>query len=333
MASSAGVLTKQFLALSQDCLLLAETGTGRQLAETAFTRSGGDQHLQGQSLLLMARMDVLDSRLVRAHRLSKLAVQAFHQVGDDVQEAAALTTLGYAASALQQDDAALLAGERACSLANETGNLLHLADGLNYLGLAQMWADQHTAAMHSFEAAVWHATDVDRTAAAFQPLVNACIAAVLRHHRAVHVDAQFETDLTPLLAITTKCLAFRSGGAIATLNKGTTGSGLMALLEFALAYAAAQRGHIECALAHIKACRDSVSTWSSNTWLNALVWWGRVEIALVLGDLEQAQQCAWAMQSTARAGQQQPLRTIAARLAFHIEQQLLARRLRQPCTT
>jgi tetratricopeptide (TPR) repeat protein len=331
MPSSTGVLTQQFLALAQDCLLLAETETGRRLAQTAFARSDMDPHLRGQSLLLMARLDVLDSQLVRAHRFSAMAVTAFQATGDIFQEAAALATLGYTASALKNDDEAITASERACVLVSEDSSMMPLADSLNYLGLAQMWAGQYDAALDTFEASIWHADDADRSAAGFQPMVNACITEVLKHHHDVHVEPSGEADLTRLLALTWKCQALRASGAIATLNNGTTGSGLMALLEFALAYAAAQRGHIESAMAHVKACRDSVSTWSSNTWLNALSWWGRFEIAMALGDLEQAQQCAWAMQTTARTGQQRPLRAVAARLAQHVEQQLLARRVAQAC--
>ncbi len=322
------LLTTQYLALAQECLAHGETASGRELAQHAFTRSCTNEALQGQSLLVLAQLDVLDSQLVRALRLGRMASTAFRSLGDTTNEALALTTFSYAASALKHDELALAATERSISLVDHADEGLVQANGLNYLGLAQMWAGKSDQAIRTFEASVWYAEDTDRPETSFQPLVNSCVALVFRHHQAVYVQRESGAEtLSGMHSLTQQAQRLWSQGAAVPLNRGTTGSGLQALLEFSMSYAFAQSGDFERSEMHALACRRASSTWAETTWLRALFWWARFELANQLGDLHQAQQLAWAMHSAAAAGQQRHLETIAARLTRYIEARIAASRV------
>lgn len=320
MQSIGGVITEQFLELSQERLLLADTTTGRDLALEALLRSSKDSHRQAQAYLILARLDILDSKLSRAAQFAKLAADGFGDTQDPVSQASALSAFGYAASALKNDALSIEAIRRGQTLVDGHGKALARADCLNYLGLAHMWAGDQEQSHRALNDSLWFALEANR--GQFQPLVNICIAEVMAHHHSVHVLKDGQGDLDSLFSVTRHCDVVRRAGVPAVLNKGTTGAGLTALLEFALAYCCAQRKDFGQAMLHIRACRESVTRWSPSTWLKALAWWARIEVAIAQRQWQQALQCCWAMKSAAIAGEQRHLQDVATRLKLHVERHL-----------
>ena len=100
-------------------------------------------------------------------------------------------------------------------------------------------------------------------------------------------------------------------GCTAMLRPGTsTDSGLI-LLDFASCFSASRAGLLEEAYQHFAACRDRTCAMPRPGWLQALVWWLRLELARAHCNVPLSIHSAHAMGIFAGRGEHAPLQALA----------------------
>src|SRR5690606_30523430 len=95
-------LNQQFLTLSVEPLSTGNLAVSRKLAEEALLRAlqDGDTHYEARASLLLARGDVVCSRMQRARAQSAWAAERFALHDDTLNQSVALAVSSYACATL-----------------------------------------------------------------------------------------------------------------------------------------------------------------------------------------------------------------------------------------
>jgi hypothetical protein len=272
-----------------------------------------DLALHAQTRLLMAQLDVHDSRMTHAQIHGVQALAAFQQLGDALGAAEALCVESYSASALGRPARAAKAARECADLHASTRWLHTRALGLNYLGVAAFWQGDHVGSCNALDAArdavLVHSP---RDAQAFQPHVNAAFnnflsLAAQRDQGTGHADAG------PFLQSVATARRLALCGDISGLTRGAHDIGLT-LLTFLCAQASLLTGDEQDAQLYAEACRRRTARLASTSWLHALPHWWHHDLALQRGDHRAAGMAAWGLRQAARLGEHQPLAELGDRL-------------------
>lgn len=311
-------LTSAREALSQGDCEAVRTAAGRGLL-AAVTRR--DPHSQAIACLMLAQALTLESQMQWAHRFATKAKVLFSEVEDAAGVSDSLLTLSYVDSSRGRNDQALSAAGDA--IAGARGIDRRQAAGWNYYGVASFWTRNYGRARRVLEVSSQFALEeTGSVAATFHPLVNACFAEVLRAH-----DSQRKGELFDGFELE-RCVAqsweLVGQGMTGNLMKREADPGMF-LLEFESCFIASRTGRSDKADRHYLKCLERASTLPRSSWMHALVWWARIELAKATGEARQAAVAANAMVSLTNAGEHVPLQTLAKALrADSIDQALMA---------
>lgn len=266
-------------------------------------QSKRDPHLEARASLLLAQGFQLGSRLRLAADYGARAADLFHARSDAEGLADALSLRSYCASAFGRHDEALLLATRGIEVRAAQKGPQPDAMGLNYFGVASLWAGDLASARGVLDAAALYAVEEGCAAAAFQPVVNAACAEVLRLMR------EGEQDTGQLAALL--------GWARQLLRRGARGSSrgsadiVMLLLSFCDFMLAQRRGEAErAAMLHLD-CIQRAARLPRRSWLHAFAWWARYERSKSAGDTAGALRSTRAMAAAAREGEHATLAALA----------------------
>lgn len=292
------------------------------MANEALTRcvKSGDKSAEASALLVMSQACVQESKLRLAHRFGSRAQQLFAGNSDAGSQAQALTVVSYTASLLGMDGLALQSAKDGLALLEDLGAPRGRAFGFNYLGVAATWAKDFEGASGLLETSVWFARNDDKTAAtSFQPLVNSCILEILR---ITHVRGPFSTreDCEVLDRLLRDAWSLARNGLTGALAEVAADVGLL-LLNFASCFSACRARHTDDAFRYFNACSEASKRFASANWIHAVTCWAQLELALCVGDSEQAIRCARDMARVSARGECAQL----GQLALSFETRLKAR--------
>lgn len=311
-------LTKQYLSLSQDAMASGQIENSRSLAQVVLTRAEHvrDVHTQGEALLTLAQLDVLDSRLSRAQAFSSRAASLFRSSSDEQLYADALSVSSYTASARGLNDSAQqLAALGLQSRKYQTANTVQVA-GYNYRGVAAFWAAEYDEADAALEAAVWLAGDGRASAAGFHPLINQCFTEVLRATDYERTTGRV-ADVGKLDRLVSAARALRASGHIASLNKGALDIGVV-LYEFVSCYLDVRRNRGEAACQAFVTALKRLEAMPEHSWLHSVAWWARLDLARARRDYRAAVVAARGMELTARKGEHRQMELLAQHLLIDL---------------
>jgi hypothetical protein len=307
-------LTKQYLAAAQDALCIGQTRKGRRMAHQVLVKSVGacDQSMEAEASLVLSQAYVLESRFRLAHETSSRARRLFLQRSNDARMAEALAIHSYSASALGLDGQALQAACDSMSLRTDTASAVAQARGLNYMGLASAWTGDFATARGALEASIWFVRQASDAATAFQPLNNLCFVEVLQvvEHERRH---QEPADLAELERLVAQARSMADSGQSEGFHKSTRDIRLL-LLDFFCCFIASRRGRTQDADAFYLACLEKAARFPRTSWVQAVLWWARVERALCYGDIEGSIASLHAMGEHAKAGEHVQLHTLSMTL-------------------
>lgn len=300
------VLTNPALATAFGTLRLGKTAAARRVAHGIASRgrASGDTHLQGQALLVLAHAYVFDSRFRLAYRCCSRAHDCLVRHSDGRALAEAAGVLSYVLSALGLDEHAVQAAAECISIPQSAPAPLAQAFGLNYAGVASLWARDFATASGVLDASAWYASQAPGGAAGFHPLVNAGLCEALRI-----VQAEADADLSKMERIVARVRAMERRGRVGILPLGSRDIGLL-LLAFEECFLACRLGDLEEADVCYQTCRNLATHLPPTSWLYAVTWWARVEWAQAHRRHAEARSSAAQMAMSARLGEHTPLRAL-----------------------
>ncbi|WP_460894892.1 hypothetical protein [Ramlibacter monticola] len=293
----------------------ARTGAQEVLSAAVVARNA---HLEAGASLLLSQVLALQSSFAWGHRFARRARELFTREQDPDGLSDAMLTLSYLDSALGNENLAVRAAEDAAAGAH--GIARRPAAGLNYRGVAAAWGGQYCSAHGVLDAACELAPeDAGSRAAVFQPLANAgftevlrCAEMRMRGHR---------VDLSALSNLLARQWALVKEGAAGSLVSGSADPGLF-LLEFASCFLASRTGDAEGADRHYLGCLRRIPRLPETNWMQALLWWARLERTLSAGEVLETTVSAARLVGAAEAGEHVPMKTLARRLAAEAQANL-----------
>ena len=305
---------QQYLAAAKEALGVGETRKGRRMARQVLAGSAaaGDLTLQAEAALVLSQAHVLESRFQLAHEMSARARQLFQRASNAAGVAEALAIHSYCASALGFDGPALQAACDSMSLQTDTASALAQARGLNSMGLAAAWTRDFATARSALEASIWFARQTDDQSAVFQPLMNLCFSEVLHiveHERLRRGPA----DLAELERLVAQARVMADSGQAGGFHPANRDIGLL-VLDFAGCFIASRCGRTKDADAAYLACLEKAARFPRTSWVQAVLWWARVERAVCNGDIESTVGSLHAMAAVAELAEHAQLGALARTL-------------------
>ena len=306
--------TEQYLAAAKEELRTGETRKGRRMARQVLGASveAGDAPMEAGAALVLSQAYVLDSRFRLAHAMSSRAHQLFKQAGNLPGVAEALAIHSYCASALGLDSAALQAACDSMTMHADGASAQARALGLNYMGVAASWTRDFATARSALEASIMFSRQAGDKGAALQPLINLCFTEVLQIVELERLQ-QGPADLAELERLVAQARVMADSGQPSGLHRATLDIGLL-LLDFSSCFVASRRGHTKQADAAYLACLEKASRFPRTSWVQAVLWWARVERAVCYGDIEASIRSLHAMGEVAGAGEHAQLQALAKTL-------------------
>jgi hypothetical protein len=313
-AGSESRTKQQYLSAARDALSIGQTRKSRRMAQQVLAGSvaEGDVAMQAEAALLLSQAYVLESRFRLAHETSSRAHKLFQQASNGPGVAEALAIHSYCASALGFDGPALQAACDSMSLQTDAASALSQARGLNYMGLAACWTRDFATARSALEASIWFSRQANDSAAAFQPLINLCFTEVLQIVERERLQ-QGPADLAELERLVAQARVMADSGQSSGFHTGTREIGLL-MLEFASCFIASRLGRTKEADAFYLACLEKAARFPRTSWVQAILWWARVERAVCYGDIEASVRSLHAMGEVAQAGEHAQLQALARTL-------------------
>jgi len=305
---------QQYLAAAKEALCAGVTRKGRRMARQllAGSVSASDEAMEAEAALVLSQAHVLDSRFRLAHEMSSRAHRLFQRTGNTPGIAEALAIHSYSASALGFDGPALQAACDSMTMRAEGTSPLAQARGLNYMGLAASWTRDFATARNALEASIWFARQSGVAGAAFQPLMNLCFNEVLQIVERERLR-QGPADLAELEQLVAQARVMADSGQCSSFHQATLDIGLL-VLDFCACFVASRRGRTAEADAAYLACLEKALRFPRTSWVQAVLWWARVERAVCYGDIEASVRSLHAMAESARVGEHMQLQTLAATL-------------------
>jgi hypothetical protein len=312
--SRSEIQPRQYLAAAKEALCAGATRKGRRMARQLLAASvrADDTAMEAEAALVLSQAHVLDSRFRLAHEMSSHAHKLFLRTGNTPGVAEALALHSYSASALGLDGAALQAACDSMTMRAEGTSPLAQARGLNYMGLAAAWTRDFTTARNALEASIWFARQAGVPGAAFQPLINLCFNEVLQIVERERLQ-QGPAALEELERLVAQARVMADSGQCSGFHQATLDIGLL-MLDFAACFVASRRGRTSEADEAYLACLERATRFPRTSWVQAVLWWARVERAVCYGDIESSVRSLHAMAETAKAGEHAQLQALAGTL-------------------
>lgn len=280
----------------------------------------GDSHFEAQACLLLGQAVALESRMKLARQFSRRAHRLFERAGALGGQADALSLISYSSSVLGQDVEAINAASTSVSLRQHEQSPRTHAFGLNYLGLALSWAGDFETAASALEASMRLARHELRDApASFQPLVNSCFLEAVRISQR-HFGAHDRAGVARLEELLAQAWAMVEKGQAESLVPGVADIGLL-LLDFCSCLCTSRSGRLNEADRFYLDCLERGARLPAGGWMQAMVWWARLEWMEAHGDIGKALASAHSMGALARMGEHAQLEV----LARQFQARLLAR--------
>lgn len=281
----------------------------------ATAASEQDRGAEAAAALLLAQALALESQFDWARRFARRAQLLSQGLGDAAGALQALLAQSHAESALGRDEQALRAASEAVDGARHMP--LMEAAALNYMGVASLWAGDHDTARSVLDRACRLARgQPGGPDTSFQPLVNAAFAEVL--HCADQRLRGEPVDVSPLEGLVGAARQLKKPGAAGGLVQASPLAGLF-LLEFGGFHGAHLAGDAARADAHYLACLGLAARLPQGSWMQALVWWARLERAMAARNVEEVLESAQALVHASGAGEHAPMKRLALRLHAHAQ--------------
>lgn len=313
ISSVGNVYTNQYLALARDALCVGDTRKGRQMALQALDRSANDASVQAQASLVLGHAYALESRFRNAHMMTSRAHRLFVRDSNSHGQVEALGVICFTACVLGLNDDALKAARDGISTMTDNSSPLPQAWGLNYSGVASLWAKDFGTARGALEASIWFTKQASDVAAAFQPLINLCFCEVLRIVEIGHLGRNLN-EVSDLEQLVSRARGMASAGWSSGLNDAAQEIGLL-LLDFLSCFVSSRAGKREDADAFYLRCLQRAYQLPQASWVQAVLLWARAERAAAYGDVESAVASLEMMSQRAKKGEHEQLRFLAVRLA------------------
>jgi len=128
-------------------------------------------------------------------------------------------------------------------------------------------------------------------------------------------------DLSALSNLLARQWALVKDGAAGSLVGGSADPGLF-LLEFASCFLASRTGDAEGADRHYLGCLRRIPRLPETNWMQALLWWARLERTLSAGEVLETTVSAARLVGAAEAGEHVPMKALARRLAAEAQASL-----------
>lgn len=310
------------LAQAQAALEAGKRADAERFSSEAWAGAAilGDTHLRAQSELTLAQVDILESRFEFARNRSSRAAEVFQKAGDQTLLPLAREVQSYAHVSAGHPAEALRLAHAGLVLREKSANPRHLAQGLNYLGVAQTWSGELAPALGSLEAAVWYAQESQTPEAQLHPLLNLGLARLMAFP-VVALPDPYSAEVQEFRELLTRM--HRVSGDAAhlrvTLHAGVAPVANV-FLQFLTASGLALANDCETAAAHLVNCNMWLLHLPRTSWLHALGWWAQGTWAIRRQDFPRAMRCAREMESAAKAGGHVPLQTVAARMQRELAQ-------------
>lgn len=314
---STSMVNHLLMGLARKSIAAGELHKGFELGHAVLTRSFKEQNhpLSAESLLLLARGQVMGFELKRGFHFSSLAAQLFSAQGNPMGLVEALSVVNYTASSLGLPDARQVREDLMAVLEDGAAGHAAHAMGLNYLGVSAFWENDFKASAHALENSIMLTHVSNGGSAILQPLVNACFLEVLSLSKLAreHQDWGDGAKLVELVAAaetaTDQWYSQMPERRTALIGK--------VLLLFVSCVAAIRDGKLFDACRHHQACLKIVHQLPQHSWLRAITWWARAELAASFDDYRQAVVAAAAMRIAAQAGLHQRLEEVAHEMEMH----------------
>jgi hypothetical protein len=286
----------------------ARAGAQNALSAAVAAR---DPHLEARASLLLAQVLALQSSFGWARRFAARARDLFDRERDPLGLSDATLSLSFVDSALGHEELAVRAAADAA--AGAKGMTRRGAAGLNYRGVAALWTGEFGNARSMLATACELAPDEARArGAVFQPLANAVFGEVLR---SAEMRAQgHRVDLSELARQLGRLRALVEQGTPGALVDSSADPGLF-LLEFTSCFLASRTGQAAEADMHYLGCLQRATRLPESSWMQALLWWARLERTLAAGEAAETAVSAARLVAVAEAGEHAPMKALARRLA------------------
>lgn len=271
----------------------------------------GDHSIRAQAELTLAQIDVLESRFQKAQERSTKAAQYFDEVGMLEKLPLALEVQSYASVSQGQSAEAITAACAAVSLQEIASNPRLIAQGLNYLGVAQTYANELPSALDSLEAAVWYAKESGVEGAQMQPLLNLGLASLMAFPL-VSLPSSTSPEVQEFSALVQRLeqLHESTRHRAFTLHAGVEPIAHV-FREFLTASQLALANRCDEATGHLVTCNMWLEQLPRESWLRALGWWAQALQAIRRGQTQRALSCCREMGTAAALGGHAPLKVRA----------------------
>ncbi len=316
------VLTNHCLSQARHALTQGHPAKGHQLALHALMRGvkSRDLRVEAEAFLVLGQAYLLESRIRLAHQVSSRAHELFRQDSNGAGQADSLAIMSHAACMLGRSDEAVQTADDGITLCGRGASPRAYAFGYNYLGVAATWSRDFARASEALEASVWFAEHRSEAASAsFHPWVNLCFCELLQIVESERAGRS--ADLAKLRSLVLHGQAMAQKGRAKMLRPGTSNDTGLILLHFASCFSACRAGLLEEAYEHFAACRDRTCSMPRPGWLQALVWWSRLELARAHGDVGLSIRSAHAMGIFAKRGEHAQLQALANSLEADVTAQ------------
>ncbi|MBL0426362.1 hypothetical protein [Ramlibacter alkalitolerans] len=289
-------------------------------AKGALTEALAVRHpqFQAEASSLLAQVLTLQSQFRLAAQLANRARAAFAELQDPAGAADAMLTLSYVESALGHAESAAAAAAQV-SAGNCTVQRRE-ASGLTYRGIAAIWRGDYGTARGVLDSACeLSPQEVGSGAAAFQPLVNAIFAEVLRSAE-LRMKGN-RSELTQLEALLAEAWKLAKTGSTKCLVSISALPGMF-LLCFSTCFYASRSGQSARADKYYLKCLEHASRLPETSWMQALVLWARLERSIAAREVHEAVVSAGRMLVVAGAGEHEPMKALARRLGSEAQNYL-----------
>ncbi|HMA06618.1 MAG TPA: hypothetical protein VKP68_02075 [Ramlibacter sp.] len=306
------VLTDHCLAQARHALTQGHPAKGHQLARHALMQGvkWRNRRVEAEAYLVLGQAYLLESRIRLAYKVSSRANELFRDDSNAAGQSDSLAVMSHAASMLGRSEEAVRTADDGIALCGRGASPRAYAYGYNYLGVAATWSRDFARAGEALEASVWFAEHKsDAASAGFHPWVNLCFCELLQIVESERAGRC--ADLSKLRSLVLHGQAMAQKGDTAMLRPGTSRDAGLIMLDFASCFSACRAGLLEEAYRHFAACRDRTCAMPRPGWLQALVWWSRLELARAHGNAELSIRSAHAMGIFAKRGEHAQLQALA----------------------
>lgn len=261
----------------------------------------GDDDRNKNQYLAAAQRALCVGETRKGRRMARQVLAASVEDGDGAMQASAALVLSQA-----------YVLESRFKLAHETSARAHQL----FLRQCDGASVDEALAIHRYSASALgfdvHHAGQESAADAFQPSLHTCFAEALQVLERERLHSQ-PADLTELERLLAQARENAPDGEATASQRATLDIGAL-LLDFASCFVACRRGRAKEADAFYLACLERATGFAPTSWVQAVLWWARVERAVCHGDIEASTSSLHAMGEVARAVGHAQLQAVAMTL-------------------